>query len=124
MHYTFHVILTIFCNLQVKVNLDWKHFHDKSRSYQQVKSAHGGGTVIVKLPRNAGYDDIMDGGKSCFFPNGSSSKGKARSMRFSLGNFQGHEISADSFCLEDVYDMYGCKTRIYLFSREEAKKVL
>lgn len=69
-----------------KVNLGWLHFNESTHTYVQVKKDKGGGIRVVDLPMLSAKDVIINTGKDCFFPNGSSSFGSSDEMKFQTIN--------------------------------------
>lgn len=54
----------------INLNFGWMVFDETSSKFCQIRSPRGGGTRIMEMRLNSTYDDLLEIGKSTFFPNG------------------------------------------------------
>ena len=75
----------------------------------------------MDLPMLSAKDVIINTGKDCFFPNGSSSFGSSDEMEFSISNYQKQEVLNDvDMTLERYVEQFELdRIFLYLLSRTE-----
>jgi hypothetical protein len=98
-----------------KIELGWLNFDNNS--YKQVKTANGGGTRKIDIPKHAGRDDILKEAKTKFFPNGTSKLGSSEDFEFEIRDFSERVLDSDD-TIGDLYEKTGLSIlRFYMSTR-------
>ena len=74
---------------------------------------------MLPFPRDINYAGLIEKAMCEFFPGGKASVGRSTAMDFGLST--NHNLIEDtpSFKLDDLFDRYGSRTRIYLTSKKK-----
>ncbi|KAJ0012742.1 hypothetical protein NQD34_017076, partial [Periophthalmus magnuspinnatus] len=79
------------------IEIGW--IHTENKITKQVRAKQGGGTRKVTISTQAGFNDILEQGKSLFFPQGKSNKGAETDFDFEVWDFKQnplpHEMSVE-----------------------------
>ncbi|KAM4698703.1 uncharacterized protein WCC33_014236 [Rhinophrynus dorsalis] len=75
------------------IEIGW--LHEDEGVIKQVRTKQGGGTRKVAMPKTAGKEELMQQGKSLFFPAGKSSKGHESVFEFDMCDFQQNSLNTD-----------------------------
>lgn len=110
----------------INLNFGWMVFDETSSKFCQIRSPRGGGTRIMEMRLNSTYDDLLEIGKSTFFPNGVSHLGIVEEYNHEVGDFCGKAITAqaENFTLETyVLNLkMTTKPRLYLLSKKKVQQ--
>ncbi|XP_057311866.1 uncharacterized protein LOC130649582 isoform X2 [Hydractinia symbiolongicarpus] len=104
------------------VTFGWMHFDAVKNRYVSVRLSKGGGTRNTYFSNDSGMTDLLEFGKTLFFPNGCSIHGHLSDMVVHLGNYKGDIIMDEDFKLANyIYDNKLSKTRLYLLTKVKNK---
>lgn len=99
-----------------RIELGWMDYDAKLGDFRQVRCQNGGGTRSLNIPKSATQEDVIEVGKSLFFPDGKSKKGPVDNFNLVLKDFQAGDIKEKT--IEDMYTGYKLKMlRVYLCSK-------
>lgn len=102
-----------------KIEIGWLHFSEKEERYTQVRTRNGGGSRKVLFPKDGKKADILSKGKSLFFPNGISPKGKVDDFEFEVMDFKENSLDDDE-TVGDIYDKTMLTTlRFYIATKKK-----
>ena len=68
-----------------RVEMGWLHFDNGT--YHQIKTRNGGGTRHLSVQKSVTMGELLETGKSLFFPNGFSSKGPVEDFEFDIRDY-------------------------------------
>ena len=71
-----------------KIQLGWLHYDEKQERFIAVRQTKGGGTWDVNFTLDTTADEIIETGKTLFYPGGFSCFGDVEEMEFSLANYK------------------------------------
>lgn len=104
-----------------KVKLAWQHYNEQTKRFMMVRESTGGGQREMALATSSDYHEILASVIDLFFPNGTSSRGEANEMEFTLANFKCDVISSKDFSLGNYISANKLtKPRLYLLSRHKS----
>ncbi|XP_038161326.1 uncharacterized protein LOC119796722 [Cyprinodon tularosa] len=102
-----------------RVEIGWLHFNNGD--FHQVRTRHGGGTRHLSVQKTVTMGELLEMGKSLFFPNGKSPKGSAEDFVFDIRDFSHENVPLES-TVNQLYEQTKVKMlRIYTCSREKEK---
>ena len=110
-----------------KIQLGWLHYDEKQKRFVAVRQTKGGETREINFTLDATADEIIEMGKTLFFPEGFCCFGDVEEMEFSLANYKQeiiHSVIVDNkvvpFTLQRyMYSTKLPKVRLYLASKAE-----
>ncbi|XP_043954037.1 uncharacterized protein LOC122820560 [Gambusia affinis] len=76
------------------VEIGW--IHSDGKTTKQVRAKQGGGTRKIKMASDSGLKDILQEGKTLFFPDGTSPKGPETDFEFDVWDFKQSPITQDT----------------------------
>jgi hypothetical protein len=99
------------------IELGWKNYDISKAKYVQVRTAKGGGTRSIQIPKSAKKAQILDHAKNLFFPKGEAPHGDITDFTIGLCDFKEAELDND-ISVGDMYQSTNLKVlRFYLMSR-------
>ncbi|XP_014900553.1 uncharacterized protein LOC106955100 [Poecilia latipinna] len=75
------------------VEIGW--IHNDGKTTKQVRAKQGGGTRKIQMATDAGLKDILQEGKTLFFPDGTSPKGPESDFEFEVWDFKQSHLTED-----------------------------
>ncbi|XP_035987320.1 uncharacterized protein si:ch73-30l9.1 isoform X2 [Fundulus heteroclitus] len=101
-----------------KIELGWLNYQDCV--YKQVRRPTGGGTREMIVKKNDLVSSLLEKGKTLFFPNGKSKKGKLEDFEFMLSLMGSEEPLEDNLTIGSLYEQTNHKLlRIYLCTKSK-----
>ncbi|KAL3879035.1 hypothetical protein ACJMK2_031349 [Sinanodonta woodiana] len=95
-----------------KVELGWIH------NGKQVRTAKGGGTRKIELPRNSRKEEVLDKAKTLFFPTNHALHGSIVNFIFKLTDFSNREIQNET--IEELYESSKVSLlRLYMVTKKK-----
>ncbi|XP_034051655.1 uncharacterized protein LOC117532431 [Gymnodraco acuticeps] len=82
--------------LKATRNIEIGWIHNDTNTTKQVRAKQGGGTRTIKLSTNAGLNEILETGKTLFFPDGISPKGPELEFDFEVWDFKQNCLTAET----------------------------
>ncbi|XP_034074374.1 uncharacterized protein LOC117547703 [Gymnodraco acuticeps] len=82
--------------LKATRNIEIGWIHNDTNTTKQVRAKQGGGTRKIKLSTNAGLNEILETGKTLFFPDGISPKGPESEFDFEVWDFKQNCLTAET----------------------------
>ncbi|XP_054907180.1 uncharacterized protein LOC129373317 [Poeciliopsis prolifica] len=76
------------------VEIGW--IHSDGKTTKQVRAKQGGGTRKIQMATDSGLKDILQEGKTLFFPDGTSPKGPETDFEFEVWDFKQNLLTEDT----------------------------
>lgn len=97
--------------------MGWLHFSTQSGIYRQIRTRHGGGTRNLTVEKSVTMGELLEIGKTLFFPNGRSSKGPIEDFEFDIRDYS-HNILPSEITVGQLYDQTKLRMiRVYTTSK-------
>ena len=99
-----------------KIELGWMNYQDSM--YKQVRKPTGGGTRELVISKEDTVSSILEKGKTLFFPNGESTKGKIEDFECMLSLIGSEKPLESSATIGSLYEQTNHKIlRVYLCTK-------
>lgn len=102
------------------IEIGW--LHRQNNETKQIRTKQGGGTRKVVMDVSSGMDDILQKGKSLFFPQGISTKGPEIDFDFELCDHKLNPVVED-ITISVIYETL-CMTRLRFYLSTQPKQEL
>ncbi|XP_069376383.1 uncharacterized protein [Paralichthys olivaceus] len=103
-----------------RVEMGWLHFDNGT--YHQIKTKNGGGTRHLSVQKSVTMGELLETGKSLFFPNGFSSKGPVEDFEFDIRNYSHNEVSPE-VTVSQLYEQTKLRM-LRIYTTTKAKDVI